>query len=230
MLMLKTFKSTPSSLSGLSLVELMISLVVGLVVVGGVINIFSTTIKSNADMLKATRLNQELRVAMDMMARDIRLAGYRGNPGAGGANKFTSGNDDLLIDSTPADNEGTCITYTYDLNSDEAVNPGGVPGDPENERYGFRFSGESVSMRKGGTVFNCTPTATTNSWEAITDPEVVNISALNFTLSSSTVDISGGGTRTIRSITIKLTGNLKKDPNVKRTLEETVRIQNDKIT
>ena len=52
------------------------SLATGMFLLAGVIGIFSSTLTSQAEGLKATRLNQDLRNIMDLMARDVRRAGY----------------------------------------------------------------------------------------------------------------------------------------------------------
>ncbi len=63
---------------GFSLVELMIGITLGLIIISGVLGVFSSTVKNQSDNLKMSRLNQELRAVMDVMARDIRRAGYWG--------------------------------------------------------------------------------------------------------------------------------------------------------
>lgn len=62
--------------SGFTLIELMISLVLGLIVVGGVISIFMGVVKSSSNTLKMTKLNYEMSILMTMMMRDIRRAGF----------------------------------------------------------------------------------------------------------------------------------------------------------
>jgi len=62
--------------AGFSLVELLVSLATGLFLLAGVMGIFSATLSSQGSSLKATRLNQELRSAMDLISRDLRRAGY----------------------------------------------------------------------------------------------------------------------------------------------------------
>ena len=62
---------------GFTLIELMITLVLGLVVVGGVMSVFISTYQSNAQNIKMVRLNEEMRAVMSMMSRDIRRAGAR---------------------------------------------------------------------------------------------------------------------------------------------------------
>lgn len=61
---------------GLSLVEMMISLTVGLVILSGAIGLYASMVKSQSDNLAMTRLNQEMRAAMDLVVRDVRRAGY----------------------------------------------------------------------------------------------------------------------------------------------------------
>lgn len=62
--------------AGFSLVELLVSLATGLFLLAGVMGIFSATLSSQGHGLKATRLNQELRSAMDLISRDLRRSGY----------------------------------------------------------------------------------------------------------------------------------------------------------
>ena len=62
--------------AGVTLVELMIGLLVGLIVVAAGTNIFSTSIRGQTDNINLTRLNQDMRAMMDIMVRDIRRAGF----------------------------------------------------------------------------------------------------------------------------------------------------------
>lgn len=60
---------------GFSLIELMVALVLGLVIVGGVINIFITnqqTFRTNNDL---GRLQENARISFEQMAREVRQAG-----------------------------------------------------------------------------------------------------------------------------------------------------------
>lgn len=62
--------------AGFSLVELMIAMAVGLLILAGVFSLFGSTVQTQTRTLAMASLNQELRVAMDLMSRDIRRAGY----------------------------------------------------------------------------------------------------------------------------------------------------------
>jgi hypothetical protein len=61
-------------------------------------------------------------------------------------------------------------------------------------------------------------------WLTVTDDHLDNITALTFT--STTVTQSGVN---VRQITVTLSGQLRKDPTVTRSLTETVKVRNDEI-
>ncbi len=239
--MLKTpEKISAGRASGFSLVELMVSVAIGLVVLGGVVGIFASSVKGNADALKMTRLNQELQAVMGMMTRDIRRAGYWGNATSaiGPPATFASNNNPFTLDAPSPDscNEprvdcGPSITFSYDINGD------GIPTSSPNECFGFRLgSGVLQSRTSGGSCG-------TDSWEGITDGDSVQITQLLFTLKSQPpididgpatpsppgVCVTGCGTSTInvREVQITLSGWLKNDTSVTREIIETVRIRND---
>lgn len=69
---------TKAAPRGFSLVELLVSLATGLFLLSGVMGIFSATLSSQGNVLKTTRLNQELRNIIDLISRDVRRAGYWG--------------------------------------------------------------------------------------------------------------------------------------------------------
>ena len=72
---MNSFKSRQT---GFSLVELMIALVLGVVVVGGSVSIFTGVIRSSNLNQTISNLQSNGRFAMDVIGRDIRSAGYIG--------------------------------------------------------------------------------------------------------------------------------------------------------
>ena len=64
---------------GFNLVELMVAMVAGLLLVAAVISLFATILKANYTAMQTSRLNQEVQLLTDMMARDIQRAGYDAN-------------------------------------------------------------------------------------------------------------------------------------------------------
>ncbi len=179
--------------SGLTLVELMIGMLVGIIVAGGAVSIFSNSVSSQSDNIKLTRLNQDLRAMMDIMVRDIRRAGFVTSlPDT----HFASLQDNPFFDTTTdisiLDYDGgtdNCIMYSY--NRDENDDDGGgtlesPPAVDNNERLGFRLASDNqLEMRQTGT----TNASCGGSWQTITEPEV-EITNLQFTLTSSPLNVT----------------------------------------
>ncbi len=61
--------------AGFSLIELMVALVLGLVVIGGVINIFLTNQQSSRSNEDLGRLQESARLSFELMAREVRQVG-----------------------------------------------------------------------------------------------------------------------------------------------------------
>ncbi|PZO16178.1 MAG: pilus assembly protein PilW [Burkholderiales bacterium] len=61
--------------AGFSLIELMVALVLGLVVIGGVINIFLTNQQSSRSNEDLGRLQESARLSFELMAREVRQSG-----------------------------------------------------------------------------------------------------------------------------------------------------------
>lgn len=235
--------------TGISLIELMIGLLVGLVIVAGGLSVFVTSVRGQADNIKLSRLNQDMRAMMDIMVRDIRRAGFvtddpQTNWTSLQDNPFFGATTELAIyDSKP------CIVYAYNRDNDSP------PTVADNERLGFRLNdGGELEMRSSGTTNeNCDD----GVWESITESEV-EINGLTFILDPIPLDVSsmidGTGdansdgicdtgeacntcTRDgspdpaclyVRNVTITLTARLRDDNTVIQTITEQVRVRNDK--
>lgn len=201
---------------GFTLIELMISMLIGLIILAAVIGMFVSMVKADNDYLKSIRLNQELRAAMSLITRDLRRSGYNGTASAtviaGTANPFQEM-------ATTA----TCVIYAYDVNNN-GINDG------NSERFGFRLNGGAIESRESGE--NC---AGTTNWDNITDENLVEITAFSVSDPDLVGDdpeetVTPGKTSagiTTHQITISLTGRLVRDTSVIRTISETVEIRND---
>jgi type IV pilus assembly protein PilW len=90
--------------NGFSLVELMISLVLGSVVTAGVVQLFVANSETHRLLQGQSRMQESVRFAFDFIGRDVRKAGYLG---------CFSSNDDLHTTLINPDNPA--IPYEYDL-------------------------------------------------------------------------------------------------------------------
>jgi type II secretory pathway component PulJ len=87
------------------LVELMVALVVGLIVVGAVLALVVSIMKSNRQTLQSTRLNQELRATVAVIANDLRRARSVTDP----LTSAKLGNPYNEVDTATA----KCVRYAY---------------------------------------------------------------------------------------------------------------------
>lgn len=212
-------------LRGFSLIELIISMFIGLIILGAGITMFVNTATTDFDQIKMIRLNQELRGTMNLMMRDIRRTGYIGTIGlanilwTGTWNPFINDGANFLFTLNDVDGDGAyeCILTAYDLDNDSA-------DDGNTERFGYRLNIDanaigSVQSRQNGA--DCDD----NGWETITDENSINISSFSFTPRREIVgdDLN----LVICTIDISITGNLIGDTAVTRTINESVKLRND---
>lgn len=80
---------------GVTLIELMIVLVIAAVLVAGVYSLFITQHRSYAVQDQVAGAQQDARAALNIMARDIRMAGF--GVGAGSSSGFTDGTNPVVI-------------------------------------------------------------------------------------------------------------------------------------
>lgn len=153
--------------AGLSVIELMVGLTVGLLVILAALALYASVAAGARDTLGSARLTSELRAAMDVMTGDIMRAGF------GGVDFSEPDVSDLAVYE-----DGNCIVYSYDANLDgvlknsDCSSPGGSC-----ELYGFKIEGGELKIRDGdGDLANCDPG--NGTWSAVTSGAIVEIEAL----------------------------------------------------
>lgn len=196
----------------------MVGITVGLLILAGVTNLFADYIRSNKDLLAMTRLNQELRSATDLMARDIRRGGYWQNAING---VWYSGSTGVIANPYATVDTTTGITYNYALDADNSIGT--------TEAFGFKLDTGALMMLKD------------NAWTAVTDSSFTTITSFTITPTLRTISLDclklcpGGGTAcypqlTVRDIDISITGQSRNDSTITRQIRESVRVRNDQVT
>jgi type II secretory pathway component PulJ len=162
--------------AGISLVELMVGIAVGLVVLVGLSSVYVNSVRGGRTTTASNQLNQELRALMDIMVNDLRRTGHWSTAAAGVANPF------MALTTQPAINGGNCILYSYDATF-AGITPG-VPG-PE-DRFGFRLNTGGVvqAVQPGTLASTATPCANAN-WEPLTDELSTQVTQLTFDTAGS---------------------------------------------
>ncbi|MGZ8928614.1 MAG: prepilin-type N-terminal cleavage/methylation domain-containing protein [Methylobacter sp.] len=225
--------------NGFTLIEIMIALVIGLIVVGGSIAVYITTIRSSSDIARSARLNHDMDSALALMVNDIRRGGYWGGAMVGSDsrdNPFTvSGTTDLQIPSS------SCVLYTYDADADKTVD--------SDEYYGFRLNGGNIQMRSSNIACNAGGWSSLNISEGSDQVEITNLAftesfkclrkrlgAADASYDTTCAAAAAAGNlvtddRVIetREISIAMTGRVSRDTTVTKTLTDRVKIRNDRI-
>ena len=94
---------------GVTLIELMIVLVIAGLLVGGIYTLFATQQRSYYVQDRVTGIQQDGRAVLNIMARDIRMAGFV--TGAGSAGGFSDDSGAFFLSSDPA---GDTFTYAIE--------------------------------------------------------------------------------------------------------------------
>jgi type IV pilus assembly protein PilW len=201
---------------GLSVVELLVGVAVGLFLLGGAAKLFVDSVTDSRRLIVETRVNQDLRAAADLIARDLRRAGYWENaldtvptppPASAPSNPYAG----VAVSGGASSAE---VTYKYEK-------------DPASEDTGFRLSGNAIQVRIGGNWQQVTdPTAVIVTQFAVT-PVVRDVSLGHFCTPMCTSGSPGCPSTQVRSYDIVLVGRAATDNNVVRQIRESVRLRND---
>lgn len=206
-----------ASQRGLSIVELMVGVAIGLFVVAGATVVVSNQLGDNRRLMLETQIQQDLRATADVIARDLRRSGYWGNAESGiwhaGATSVAS-------------NPFTPLGALSSGVAASAVQFGYAPGTASD--HGFRLTSGVIQMYVGG------------AWQPLTDGSTLRVTDFQVTLNSHDIDLAcfnpcpiGSTTcppkQTVREITVLIDGTAVHDPAVRRTARSNVRLRNDVI-
>jgi type IV pilus assembly protein PilW len=199
--MLRKQFQPPALSHGLSLIELMIALVAGLIVSGAALALVVSIMKSNADTIRATRLTQELRTTAEIMARDLRRA--RGvtdpivNVGIATASMLKACNAITPVSGASA----SCVTFGYDCT-----------GATVGTFHAIGVAGGKVRMAASTSAVPACPTAGTGTQLS---SDIITITGLNISAFND-------------AYTIRLSGRFTNDPSatpLSRSITQEVRVR-----
>ena len=209
---------------GLSVVEVLIGVAIGLIIIAGVLRLFVTNMVNSRQMLVEARVMQDMRAAADLIARDLRRASYWGSAIDGttilGAGASPVRNPYRTI--TPNDLGGQNILYTFsrDATENNVID--------NNEQFGFQLNNGAVEMRTAS-----------GQWQVVTDPGVMTVNALTVTPSVVNVNVSSScvvtcttncPVVTLRHYNLVLRATAVANANVVRQINMRVRARNDELT
>lgn len=222
--MLKARLSRRAAARGLSIIEVLVGIAIGLVLIAGVLNLFVTNLVNTRRMLVEARVNQDLRAAADLITRDLRRASYWGNAitGTSVTGTVTTPPRNPYRAITP-DVAASSITYTFSRDVVENDTP------DNNERFGFRLNGGAIQMQTAD-----------NAWQTVTDPNVMTVNQFALTLTETPIAAGNACTVacagpacpvvTLRNYQLVLRATATSDAAVVRRLVTRARVRNDSLT
>lgn len=146
--------------AGMTLVELMVSIVLGLLLLLAATAMTAKSMVMNGDTLKSVKLNQDLDSVIQVMVNDIRRAGF-----TGGVFDYADNEDVNIVSSS-------CVLYSYDLNQNGSV--------ASTERFGFKLVGDEIWLRTQCSGGSCPTSCSVGSWAPLTDNARISITNLAF--------------------------------------------------
>ncbi len=200
---------------GLSLVELMVGVAVGLFVVAGAATVAATQMFDSRRLVLEAQIQQDLRATADIMTRELRRAGQWD---AAASAVWVPGS---AAAANPYD------TLTLPSSSEVAI------ARQNNTVLGFRRQGSTpgvIQLRDGG-----------GGWQALTDATTLDVTDFNVQLAPvanlplSCTALCTDGTQAcwpaveVRELRLQITGRSTTDPNVVRSIQSSVRLRNDRI-
>jgi type IV pilus assembly protein PilW len=209
-----------ASQRGLSIVEMMVGMTIGLLVVAAASMVVTTQLGENRKLLVEVQIQQDLRASADIVTRELRRAGAwtaaqtsvwsPTNP-----NPLPNAYATVTLDAIP----GSHVDYRYKRVAGDTGGP-----------YGFKLEGGAIKSLLGG------------AWQELTDSRTLKVTGFTITpkaigtpfqlpcpkaCSSDPDDTSCWPTITVREFEVAISGEAVSDASVKRTVRTNVRLRND---
>lgn len=214
--------------AGVSLIELLIGLTIGLFIVGASLAALLTQLRESRTLIAQNRLMQDLRAAAELMARDLRRVGYwaAADHGVWQPTGTTGTTGTVPNPYTAMSTSGSAVAFRY---SRDAVENDLVDG---NEQFGYRLRNGVLELQLG-----------TSPWQAMTDGTTMKVTRFEITPAEQLLSLAGSCTAPcaasdlncppqlhVRSLVLMLTAQGIGEISVERSVRTTTRLRNDTLT
>lgn len=208
--------------AGLSLVELMVGVTIGLMVVAAATVLMTGQLAENRRLLLETQLQQDLRAAADIIARELRRVGALAEVTTLATIWYP---DSPPLIPNPFSGSLALSTAQVDFNYD----PGGGLAGP----FGFKLNASDVlQIRLAGS-----------GWQDLTDGNVMKVTSFTVTPGPAVAPVvlvcpflcATGDTACwprvqVRDLIFNITAEARRDASVKRAVGGQVRLRNERVT
>ena len=235
---MKTVLTHRARQAGATLMEVLIAMSISLVVTASMVAMMANSLGTTTRIVKMTKLADDMRVAMQMMTRDVRRSSYNAN------SVLCYANDNCATDGTPitltgdinfvdldGDESFDCFTFLMDRDHD---------GDSTtDDAGGFRrvtTGGVGViEMWTGDSSASCNDPSG-GAWVQITNPDNMDIFGFSvdddFSYTELIRDDGAGNTlsQRVRKVRMVVEGRLVMDNDIVRRVEDVISVRNDLLT
>lgn len=222
-------RGSRSRQGGLSLVELMVGITVGMIIVAGASTMMVNQIDEHRRLTLETQIQQDLRAAADLMLRDLRRSGYRAQAfqSVWAPTAPVTANPYPLALQVSEDGKQVLYSYTSALDAKNAPNENNQVD--ANEVFGYR-------LRQGVLQFNLG-----GSWQPLTDPNTLEVTVFQVTPQVQTISLkefcptpcandADCPQQQVLDISLRLEGRARHDrANVSRSINVSTRLRNDAV-
>jgi prepilin peptidase dependent protein B len=228
---------------GLTLVELMIGIAIGMMAIAAVSGIYQITAIHSRKQLAYAHLYSTLQHILTLLEADIRRSGYRRyRPGVDriADNPFQLPQNDLRVGAYPDEPGASCLLLAYDVDDDGKVGIGACRSsdcpawsDEDNvEQFGYRLRDGALQMRASGGRYACDE----SGWQALTETRIevstfqvrIDARCRNLTDANAGCDANGDKLWT-RGVAIGLAAHWRGRPETELALRRYVRVRNDRL-
>ena len=220
---LSSRKSLPSgSANGFSLIELMIAMVIMLIVTMVTVKIEANVFRTNTESIRMIQLSQEMRSAIQLVARDIRRSGYNDDSLANflSTQPISSG---VTMGTIDENNVASCLQVRYE----------DIDGNAKNVVYRLRvISAVGRISANFGADATCNTAVADVAWVDISDPIQTHVLALEFVLDDHLTDIAENLSTGniiqvgVEQISITINARLRSNTSVNRSITNEVQLRN----
>lgn len=221
--------------AGLSLIELLVGLAIGLFVVAAATLLLGHHLGDHRRLALEMQLQQDLRAAADLVARDLRRAGHWEHAQLGLAQPGTppQPNPYTVLTAAAAGTPGSTVMHAYSLDRVSDSSENDVVD--SHDQSGFRLRRGAVDSQLGQ-----------GNWQQLTDPAALTVTAFELVLLQQPLDLERFCARPrpigscpagsdcpprqlLREFLLRIDGQSAQDPAVRQRLQARVRLRNDQL-
>lgn len=217
-------KRNSASQRGLSIVELMVGLTIGLIVVAAATQVVVTQLNENRKLLTEMQVQQDLRATADIITRELRRAGARTSPETGiWQSESAPAQANALSAVTPETGANSELRYSYRRTAGDTI---GALG------YGFQLSAGRIQSRIGGAWQDLTDARTLKvtsfTVKPVLDPAPLPLPCPKF-CPDALESTACWPTITVRRYEVAISAVAANDPTVTRSIRTTATLRNDVV-